>query len=71
LKNLYFDNLVYRIETVEYLKRMVGADHIMVGTDYPYDLGDWLAAEKIQSMNCTPTQREAMLHGNARKLLRL
>ena len=29
LKNLYFDNLVYRIETVEYLKRMVGADHIM------------------------------------------
>ena len=27
LKNLYFDNLVYRVETVEYLKRMVGADH--------------------------------------------
>ena len=24
LKNLYFDNLVYRVETVEYLKRMVG-----------------------------------------------
>lgn len=71
LKNLYFDNLVYRVETVEYLKRMVGADHVMVGTDYPFDLGDWMAAEKIQKMECTSAEREAMLHGNARKLLRL
>jgi aminocarboxymuconate-semialdehyde decarboxylase len=71
LKNLYFDNLVYRVETVEYLKRMVGADHIMVGTDYPFDLGDWMAAEKIQQMSCTEAEREAMLHGNARKLLRI
>ena len=71
LKNLYFDNLVYRVETVEYLKRMVGADHIMVGTDYPFDLGDWWAAEKIQKMECTSAEREAMLHGNARRLLRI
>jgi aminocarboxymuconate-semialdehyde decarboxylase len=71
LNNLYFDNLVYRIETTEYLKRMVGADHIMVGTDYPYDLGDWMAAEKIQEVNCTSAERAAMLYGNARRLLRL
>jgi aminocarboxymuconate-semialdehyde decarboxylase len=71
LKNLYFDNLVYRIETVEYLKRMVGAEHIMVGTDYPFDLGDWMAAEKIYAMECSDTEREAMLHGNAKKLLRI
>jgi aminocarboxymuconate-semialdehyde decarboxylase len=71
LKNLYFDNLVYRVETVEYLKRMVGAEHVMVGTDYPFDLGDWMAAEKIQTMNCTESEREAMMHGNARKLLRV
>ena len=50
---------------------MVGAEHIMVGTDYPFDLGDWMAAEKIHKMECTSAEREAMLHGNARKLLRL
>jgi aminocarboxymuconate-semialdehyde decarboxylase len=71
LKNLYFDNLVYRVETVEYLKRMVGTEHVMVGTDYPYDLGDWMAAEKIQQMNCTDAERDAMLHRNARNLLRI
>ena len=71
LKNLYFDNLVYRVETVEYLKRIAGADHVMVGTDYPFDLGDPQAAEKIQQMNCTESEREAMLQGNARRLLRI
>jgi hypothetical protein len=40
LKNLYVDNLVYHVETVEYLKRMVGAGHVMVGTDYPFELGN-------------------------------
>jgi aminocarboxymuconate-semialdehyde decarboxylase len=50
---------------------MVGADHIMVGTDYPFDLGDWMAAEKIEQMICTDAEREAMLQGNARKLLRI
>ena len=64
LKILYFDNLVYRVETLEYLKRMVGAD-------YPFDLGDWMAAEKIETMNCTEREREAMLHGNARALLKI
>src|SRR5207253_2145523 len=59
------------VETVEYLKRMVGTEHVMVGTDYPYDLGDWMAAEKIEQMNCTQTEREAMLYGNARALLKI
>ena len=43
----------------------------MVDTDYPFDLGDWMAAEKIQQMNCTDAEREDMLYGNARKLLRI
>jgi predicted TIM-barrel fold metal-dependent hydrolase len=50
---------------------MVGPDHVMVGKDYPYDLGDWMAAEKIQKMNCADAERTAMLYGNARKLLRI
>jgi aminocarboxymuconate-semialdehyde decarboxylase len=71
LKNLYFDNLVYRVETVEYLRRIVGNDHVMVGTDYPYRLGDWMAAEKIEALNCSEAEREAMLYGNARTLLKI
>ena len=50
---------------------MVGSDHIMVVTDYRFDPGDWMAAEKNQKMECTGAEREAMLHGNASKLLKI
>ena len=71
LKNLYFDNLLYRVETIEYLKRMVGADMSWLERIIPSTLGDWMSAEKIEQMNCTDAEREAMLYGNARKLLRI
>jgi aminocarboxymuconate-semialdehyde decarboxylase len=71
LKNLYFDNLVYRVETVEYLRRMVGTDHVMVGTDYPYELGDWKAAEKAEALDCSQAEKDAILFGNAKRLLKI
>ena len=71
LKNLYFDTLVYRVETLEYLKRMVGAKRMMVGTDYPYDLGDWMGVEKVEAMDCTDDEHRSILHGNARIALKL
>jgi len=71
LKNLYFDTLVYELDTLEYLKAKVGAHHLMLGTDYPYKLGDWMAAEKIRALKCSETEKEAILEGNARRLLRL
>jgi aminocarboxymuconate-semialdehyde decarboxylase len=71
LRNLYFDNLVYRVETVDYLRRMVGTDHVMVGTDYPYELGDWKAAEKAEALDCSQAEKEAILFGNAKRLLKI
>jgi aminocarboxymuconate-semialdehyde decarboxylase len=71
LKNLYFDTLVYNIDTLEYLRRKVGNDRLMLGTDYPYTLGDWLAGEKVQALDCSTEDKEAILHNNAKRLLRI
>ena len=71
LKNLYFDTLVYDIDTLEYLRRKVGNDRLMLGTDYPYTLGDWLASEKVQALDCSTEDKEAILHNNAKRLLRI
>ncbi len=70
-KNLYFDTLVYRVDTLEYLKRVAGADHIMVGTDYPYTLGDWLTVEKVEALDCPESEKMAILEGNAKRLLKI
>ena len=71
LKNLYFDTLVYRVDTLDYLKRIAGADHLLVGTDYPFTLGDWMAVEKVERLNCPETEKNAIIEGNARRLLKL
>lgn len=71
VKNLYFDTLVYDVDTLEYLKAKVGADRLMLGTDYPYTLGDWLGVEKIQALKCAQADKDAILEGNARRVLKL
>jgi aminocarboxymuconate-semialdehyde decarboxylase len=71
LKNIYYDNMIYRLDTIDYLRRLAGADHIMVGTDYPYNLGDWKAVEKIEALDCPESEKQLMLDGNAKRLLKL
>ena len=71
LKNLYFDTLVYDVETLEFLRRRVGAEHLMLGTDFPYVLGDWQGVDKIESLACSESDKAAILEGNAKKLLKL
>ena len=62
---------MYDVDTLEYLKAKVGGDKLMLGTDYPYTLGDWLAVEKIHALKCSVAEKDAILEGNARRLLKL
>ncbi|MGH7829331.1 MAG: amidohydrolase family protein, partial [Candidatus Binatia bacterium] len=70
-KNLYFDAMIYRVDALDYLRRVAGSDHLMVGTDYPYTLGDWLCVEKIEALDCPESEKLAILEGNAKRLLKL
>jgi aminocarboxymuconate-semialdehyde decarboxylase len=69
-KNLYFDTLVYDVETLDFLRRKVGADHMMLGTDFPYILGDWECVDKVEALPCSDAEKQAILEDNARKLLK-
>jgi aminocarboxymuconate-semialdehyde decarboxylase len=71
LKNLYFDTLVYDVETLDFLRRKVGAEHLLLGTDFPYILGDWQCVDKVGSLPCSDIEKRAILEGNARKLLNI
>jgi aminocarboxymuconate-semialdehyde decarboxylase len=71
LKNIYYDDMIYRVDALDYLRNLAGADHIMVGTDYPFLLGDWKAVDKIEALDCPDTEKELMLEGNAKRLLKI
>jgi aminocarboxymuconate-semialdehyde decarboxylase len=71
LENLYFDTLVYDVETLDFLRRKVGAGHLLLGTDFPYPLGDWRGVDKVESLPCDDGEKRLILEDNARKLLKL
>ena len=72
LKRLYFDTIVYTHHQLEYLVAQYGADHVLVGTDYPADMGE---TDPVGFIESTPglddTVRKAILGGNAARLLNL
>jgi aminocarboxymuconate-semialdehyde decarboxylase len=72
LKRLYFDALVYTHHQLEYLVKLYGADHILVGTDYPADMGETDPVGFIETATgLVDSERRAILGGNAAQLLNI
>lgn len=40
MKQLYFDSVVFEPDQLGFLIGKYGADHVLLGTDYPYDMGE-------------------------------
>lgn len=70
LSNLYVDTVCYHREALECSYKVMGADHLLYGTDHPF--GSYhVAAEIIEQLDGSETARELIYHGNAERLLRL
>ncbi len=67
LKKLYMDTVAYALEPLQWCYSLMGADQIVLGTDHPY--GPWRRpVDLVQTLGCTESEREQMLHGNAERL---
>ena len=72
LKRLYFDALVYTHHQLHFLVEEYGADHILMGTDYPADMGETDPVGFIEgAARLDDSTRRAILGGNAARLLGL
>ena len=70
LKRLYFDTIVYTHHQLEYLVDEYGADHVLMGTDYPADMGEVDPVGFIETAkSLDDTERRAILGRNAARLL--
>lgn len=69
LDRLYFDSLVHEPLILDYLVKLVGAHQIMLGSDYPFPLGEHRPGELIESMPYDDAIRSMLLHGAALKWL--
>lgn len=71
LKRLYFDTVVFTPEQLEALVRLVGPDHVLMGTDYPYDMADSDPIGHVVGSALDADAIAAICGGNARRLLGL
>ncbi len=47
LKKVYFDSVVFTPAQLEALVKTFGADHVLMGTDYPFDMADYNPVEHV------------------------
>jgi aminocarboxymuconate-semialdehyde decarboxylase len=71
LKKVYFDTVVFTPGQLEALVKTFGADHVVMGTDYPFDMADFDPIEHVVSTGFDAATTAALAGGNAKRLLGL
>ena len=71
LKQLYFDSWVADPRALQYLLDSVGADRVMLGTDYPFPLGEQEPGAGIAALGLDPVGQARLYHGTALEWLGL
>jgi aminocarboxymuconate-semialdehyde decarboxylase len=70
MQRLWVDTLVYRPENVAHIVREMGADRVVLGTDYPFDMGEERPIEVLQAVEgLSDKDRQRILSDNALGLL--
>ena len=72
LKRIYFDTVVFTPHQLAELVRNFGVDRIIMGTDYPFDMGDYDPIGHVASVDGFDASTiAAIAGGNAKRLLGL
>jgi aminocarboxymuconate-semialdehyde decarboxylase len=67
----YVDSIVHSKRTLEYLVDIVGHEHVLLGSDYPFDMGNLDCVKRVEEIDVPPEQRDSILGGRAEVLLNL
>lgn len=70
LRTLYFDTILFDPQALRHLVDVVGADHVVLGTDAPFDMGDETPLESLAAVpGLSDAERERIGAGTALALL--
>lgn len=72
LKTFYVDTMVFDPEMLRHLVDTFGADRVLLGTDYPYDMGEEQPRELVATVKNLSAEEVAQIEGlNAIELLNI
>jgi aminocarboxymuconate-semialdehyde decarboxylase len=72
VSKLYPDTLVFTVDQLEYLIKRFGPDQVLIGTDYPFDMGEYDPVEHVyQVPGLSQHNRDLICGGNALRLMHM
>ena len=71
LKMFYFDTIIHSTEALDYLIKLVGPERVMVGSDYPFDMGSYQFNDLLKKINISEVDRNKIKSENAMTLFKV
>jgi aminocarboxymuconate-semialdehyde decarboxylase len=69
LQRFYFDTIVHSKEVLEFLVGNAGADRVLLGSDYPFDMGTPDGVLQVRSLSLPAAEQASILGGLAQTML--
>jgi aminocarboxymuconate-semialdehyde decarboxylase len=71
LGGLYCDTLTHNATALRFLVERMGDDHVVIGTDYPFDMGDETPVESVRACRLGAAREANVLGRNVLRLFRV
>ena len=68
LRRFTYDIIAHSTPVMEFVMAQVGADRIMLGSDYCFEVGYAQPVQFVDQLRLTPDERRMILNGTAAKL---
>jgi aminocarboxymuconate-semialdehyde decarboxylase len=69
LQRFYFDTIVHSKEVLEFLVGNAGADRVLLGSDYPFDMGTPDCVLQVRNLSLPAAEQASILGGLAQTML--
>jgi aminocarboxymuconate-semialdehyde decarboxylase len=70
-KRLYFDTITHSPAALRFMIETVGVDHVLLGSDYPFDMGNFDCVAKVKEAKLPAAQEASILGGRTLEMLGL
>ena len=69
IDRFYYDTILHAKPQLEFLVESVGASRVLLGSDYPYDMGTGECVRQVRALSIPDTDKVTVLGGLAASLL--
>jgi aminocarboxymuconate-semialdehyde decarboxylase len=69
LRRFYFDTIVHSREVLEFLVGTAGVDRVLLGSDYPFDMGMPDGVLQVRGLTISAADKQSILGARAQQLL--